>query len=86
MADEKSQDKTGDSKPLPELAQVVADLKIENEKKAKLLDEEKKLIQERKDIAALNILSGKTNEGTLPAPVKEETAREYYERISGKKK
>lgn len=71
------ENKTGNVEPLSELAQVADNLK---EAKA-ILEENRQILKEQRELASRNLLGGSTTSGIQPQAPKEETAKEYAERV-----
>lgn len=75
---EENENKQGNENVVYEFAQMV-------ERAEKANTELKALLEEQKKIASLKILGGQTNAGIQPEKPKEETPKEYLNRILGRK-
>ena len=70
----KNETKEEESNPIQKAERVLAELKAENERAAFLNKEKEELI-------AREMLSGRSEAGSTPTVKKEETAKEYAERV-----
>lgn len=70
----KKEESTGSESNLPKFAEMVADLKKENE-------EAKKILAEYKELMALKIVGGQIDAGVQPKPEVEESPRDYARKL-----
>ena len=73
---------SNDGDVLKQSESIVAELKKENDRKAKLLDREEKLLARQETLRALG---GGSPAGQTPTKPAEETPREYAKRLTGGK-
>tara|TARA_Y100000310_G_C20686529_1_gene819385 strand:- start:2856 stop:3095 length:240 start_codon:yes stop_codon:yes gene_type:complete len=74
MSEVKEQKEEGAQSPLEKAEQLANRLKEEN-------DRTEQLLQKQQELAAHNMLSGRAEAGTKPEAPKEESAKEYAERV-----
>ena len=75
MEDEKKEEEKTEEQSLPKLSEMVDRLEKANA-------EAKEILARQEELAARNLLGGKTDAGVQNEPVKEESAKEYADRIS----
>ena len=67
-------EKKPEEKSLPKLTEMVDRLEKANA-------ESREILARQEELAARNLLGGKTDAGIQPAPVKEETPKDYIKKI-----